>query len=285
MAKFSAKRKQVKMSSIYSASATSILKSTNSSMHRKKIHEKIRTNVQFKLMNANGLRTVLEGAADGTNLRAYEDYIRQMRDGDLSDVDFAQIIRESKECIELLTPKFEVFVQSLISLNWLKRNEELIKEYQSFLIDLLSEHNKYTLPAIRSLINYWIPNKMDQHLWKHGIPDASIITILNYVHATLSRIMEVIPMSFDLVIDIIEQLFPYFLKPTFIVTGYVHNIFWLLEYRPMFREDILMLLFKKLVQMDVHARRADIESSENQNQDVDMEEIFTMDPDNIKTCT
>lgn len=272
------------MSSIYSAGATSILKSTNSSLHRKKIHEKIRTNVQFRLMNANGLRTVLEDAAAGTNLNAYEDYIRQMRDGDLSDVDFAQVIRESKECIELLTPKFSVFVQSLISLNWLKRNEELIKEYQAFLIDLLSEHNKYTAQAIRSLIDFWIPNKMDQQLWKRGVPGASIVTVLNYVHATLSRIMEVIPMSFDLVIDIIEQLFPYYSKPTFIVAGYVHNIFWLLEYRPMFREDILMLLFKKLVQMDVNARRADIESSEHQNQDVDMEEIFTMEPEEIKTC-
>lgn len=214
-------------------------------MNRKKIHEKIRTNVQFQLMNANGLRKVLEDADADENLSAYEDYIRAMRDSDLSDVDFALIIRESKECIELLNPKFNVFVQSLISLNWLKRSEQLILDYQAFLIDLLSVHNKYTPYALRSLIEYWIPNPMDRQLWKHGVPDASITAMLRHVHETLSRIMEVIPMAFDLVIDIIEKLFPYYTKATFIVSGYVHNIFWLLDYRPMFREDVIMLLFKK----------------------------------------
>lgn len=233
------------MSSTYSAGATSILKSTSSTLHRKKIHEKIRTNVQFQLMNANGLRKVLEEAEAGDNVTAYEDYIRAMRDTDLSDVDFATIIRESKECIELLGPNFVVFVQSLISLNWLKRNEQMILEYQAFLIDLLSVHNKYTPYAIRSLIEYWIPNQMDQPLWRHGVPDASIVAILQHVHNTLSRIMEVIPMAFDLIIDIIEKIFPYYTKPTFLVSGYVHNMFWLLKYRPIFREDIIMLLFKK----------------------------------------
>lgn len=235
------------MSSIFSASATSILKSTNSALNRKKVHEKIRTNVQFKLMNANGLRKVLEDANAGQNLDAFEDYIRAMRDGDLSDVDFSLIIRESKECIELLSPKFVVFVQSLISLNWLKRSEHLIIEYQSFLIDLLSQHNTFTPYALRSLIEYWLPNKLDQQLWKRGVPDATISNMLIHVHKMLSRIMEVIPMALDSVIEIIEQMFPYYTKPTFIVTGYVHNIFWLLEYRSMFREDVVMLLFRKYV--------------------------------------
>lgn len=233
------------MSSLYSAGATSILKSANSSLHRKKIHEKIRTGVQFQLMNANGLRRVLEDAGRGENIGAYEDYIRALRDIDMSDADFKIIIRESKECIELLTPKFVAFVQSLISLNWVRRSEDLIIEYQSFLIDLLCEHNKYTAYALRCLIEFWVPNKMDMTLWSKGVPSESVNNTLKYVHATISRIMEVIPMAFDLVIDTIEQIFPYYTKPSFIVAGYVHNVFWLLEYRPMFREDVLMLMFKK----------------------------------------
>lgn len=237
----------LKMSSVYSASATSILKSANSALNRKKIHERIRTNVQFKLMNANGLRKVLDDANSGQNLDAFGDYIRAMRDGDLSDVDFSLIIRESKECVELLSPKFEVFVHSLITLNWLKRSELHIIEYQSFLIDLLSQHNTYTKYALQCLIEYWVPNKLDQQLWKRGVPHITINNILVHVHKTLSRILEVIPMALDLVIDIIEQMFPYYTKPTFIVTGYVHNIFWLLEYRSMFREDVVMLLFRKYV--------------------------------------
>lgn len=196
-------------------------------------------------MNANGLRKVLEDANVDENLDAYEDYIRAMRDSDLSDVDFSLIIRESKECIELLGPKFVVFVRGLISLNWLKRGEQMILDYQAFLIDLLSVHNKYTEVALHSLIEYWIPNRLDQPLWNRGVPAASVQTVLRHVHSTLSRILDVIPMAFDLVIEIIEKQFPYYTKPSFIVSGYVHNVFWLLEYRPTFREDVIMLLFKK----------------------------------------
>lgn len=270
--------------SVYSASFTAttpILKSANTSLNRKRIHERIRNSVQFQLISENGLRRVLEDADKGENIDAYQNYIRAMSDVDLSDADFGILIKESRQCIELLKPKFVVFVETIIGLNWIKRSEKLIIEYQNFLIDLLSEHNKYTGFALRTLISFWIPNKADEHLWKGGAPDPERIkSFLNYVHETLRQIMEVIPMANDFIIETIEKMFPYYTKPSFVVAGYVHNAMWLLEYRPLFREDILLLLFKNLVLMDVSVRRLDIETAERI--DTDAEEIFKMDAEDVR---
>lgn len=268
--------------SIYSASVatTPILKSANTSLNRKRIQERIRNTVQFQLISQNGLRRVLEDALHGENIGAYEDYLRAMRDIDLSDADFSVLIRESRECIELLTPKCCIFVETIIGLNWIDRDEKLIIEYQNFLIDLLSVHNKYTNIALRTLISSWVPNKIDEHLWKNGVPEEKIKKILSYNHQTLSKIMDVIPMSNDFIMDTIEKQFPYYTKSSFIVAGYVHNLMWLLEYRPLFREDILLMLIKNIVMMDVSVRRIDIETAERIENDA--EEIFKMDAEDIR---
>lgn len=268
--------------SVYSASmsTTPILKSANTSLNRKKIHERIRNTVQFQLISENGLRKVLEDAARGENIGAYEDYIRAMRDVDLSDPDFGVLIRESRLCIELLKPKFEVFVETLINLNWINRNEALIIEYQKFLIDLLSQHNKYTSTALSKLIQFWIPKPMDEPFWKHGVPDERIKFFLNYVHQTFSKILDVIPMANDFAVEAIERLFPYHTKPAFVIAGYMYNLIWLMDYRPMFREDVLQLMLKNLVLMDASIRRCDIDVAERMSQDAD--EIFKMDADDIK---
>lgn len=269
------------MSSIFNTSNTTpILKSTNSSLNRKKIHERIRNTVQFQLINENGLRNVLVDAANGDNISAYDDYIRAMRDAELSDADFALLIRESRQNIELLQPVFSAFVETLITLNWIKRNEALIVEYQTFLLDLLSEHNKYTSFALKNLIQFWLPSRTDEHLWKNGVPDEQIKLFLSHIHRTLNRIMDVIPMAKEILIDTIERMFPYYTKAPFIVAGYVHNVMWLLEYRPMFREDVLMLLFKNFVLMDVSVPRTEIEAAERSTADV--EEIFKMDSDDLR---
>lgn len=269
--------------SVYSASVatTPILKSANTSLSRKKIHDRIRNTVQFQLISENGLRKVLEDAAKGENIGAYEDYIRAMRDvSSLSDADFSILIKESRQCVELLKPKFTIFVETVISLNWINRDESLIIEYQEFLIDLLSQHNKYTSFALSQLIQFWVPKVVDEIFWKNGIPDERIKFFLNYVHQTLLKILDLIPMANDFAIEVIEKMFPYHTKQSFIIAGYMHNMMWLMDYRPMFREDVLQLMFKNFVMMDVSIRRGDIEAAERLSQDA--EEIFKMDAEEVK---
>lgn len=236
--------------------------------------------MQFQLISENGLRKVLEDALNGVNLDGYKSYIQAMRDVDLSDPDFSVLIKESRQCIGLLKPQLDVFVKTIIGLNWVTRTEALIVEYQEFLIDLLSEHNEYTSFALHRLIQFWIPNKMEEMSWKNGVPDERIKFFLNYVHRTLAKILDVIPMANDFAIDVIEKQFPYYTKTPFIVTGFVYNMLWLIDYRSIFREDILMLLLKNMVMMDVSLRRQDIEAAERMHQDA--EETFKMDEDDIR---
>lgn len=50
-----------------------------------------------------------------------------------------------------------------------------------------------------------------------------------------------------------------------------------------FSAILIRLFVYRLVLMDVNARRIDIEAAENP--DVDMDEIFSMEPEDLKTCT
>jgi len=52
-------------------------------------------------------------------------------------------------------------------------------------------------------------------------------------------------MAFDLVIDTIAAKFPYFKKPAHVTAGYVHNILWLMESKPVYEELLLQLVLQK----------------------------------------
>lgn len=73
------------------------------------------------------------------------------------------------------------------------------------------------------------------------------------------------------------KLFPYHNKPSFVVAGYIHNLLWTLEYYPTFRNDVMELIFKKLVDLDANVARRDIEESEYVDEDDEDECMFEMD--------
>ncbi|CAH1953839.1 unnamed protein product [Acanthoscelides obtectus] len=65
--------------------------------------------------------------------------------------------------------------------------------------------------------------------------------------------------------------FPYYNKSTHVHEYYVHNLLWILEYQPKFRQDVLYLILSKLVILDVNAPREEIQKF------AEDEDIFSMD--------
>lgn len=231
------------MSSILS-SRTSILKNY-AQTSREHVKQAATNKVRFDLLKDSNLRTVLEDAISKVNLKAYDDYLGMIKDEQISETDFMAAIQESREVIDLLKPKFFIFVEALISMNWTKKSEAAILEYHKFLIDLLSAHNRYTQFAIKKLILYWIPHDGQEELWNSGIPSVDVRDCLLHVHKTIGAILDVIPLSHELIVKTIDAYFPYYKKASFKIAGYVHNIFWLLDYRPHLQDDLLKILFKK----------------------------------------
>lgn len=224
-------------------SKTSILKHY-AAQNRDKIKQAANNKVRFELLKEKCLRKLIENVEYDNNVNDYHEYMAMIKDADISEIDFISALQESRNCIELLKPKYEELVNALISLDWPQQRDTTVIEYQKFLIDLLSAHNKYTKFAIKKLVSYLVPNESDQFLWKFGIPSEPVKVGLGHVHETIAAILDVIPLSQNFLIDALDTSFPYYERSSYIYSGYVYNIFWLIEYRPSSREELLPLLIK-----------------------------------------
>lgn len=273
--------------SVYTARTTSILKNYVAT-NRDRIKQAINNKVRFELLRDQSLRKCLLNAADGSGgAKEYRDYVMMVRDDAISDADFLQAIQEGRDCVDLLKPKFTDLAQALISLNWLNKKPETILAYQTFLLDLLSAHNKYTAYAVEKLVIHFRCIPADQYLWKNGEPVAEYRQKLSHIHELLAAIVEVIPLSKEMVENMAKDLYPYYAKATYEYVAYVYNMFWLNEYWPHQNDNkIVPLILDKLIMLDVHAPRHDIEAAEfgddedgGDDDDDEEDEMFKMDLD------
>lgn len=144
-----------------------------------------------------------------------------------------------------MSPKFTILVEALLVQSWIDRCIEARKAYSEFCLDILVAHNKYLSFGITKLITLWIPHENDISHWPNGTPTPELDDALQAIHQLLGRILNAIPMAFDATLDAMENLFPYYKKPTHIIVGYLHNMLKLLEYRPIFGEYVMQLLMQK----------------------------------------
>lgn len=146
-----------------------------------------------------------------------------------------------------MTPDFVNLVEALLSLNWKNRSSEAIKAFSEFSVDVMIAHNTYIHIGITKLILHWIPSDLDSDDWPNGCPSERVLTDLEIVHSLLNRILTAVPIASDVVIDTIAAKFPYFKKPAHVTAGYMHNVLWLIESKPVFDESLLQLVLQKLV--------------------------------------
>ncbi|XP_059612056.1 RNA polymerase I-specific transcription initiation factor RRN3 [Phlebotomus argentipes] len=261
------------MSIISERTITSILKE-HSSISRDRARLEAHNKVRFSLTSQKTVQDVLTKAIDG-NFADYEEYITMMRTSALPDEAFLNTVRQSKECIHLLRPQFMGFVETLLSLNWTKRSAEIREEFKAFLLELLVTHNKYARIGIDKLVSTWIPEESAAASWPLGAPNEEIRERLSDVHEVMAKLVELIPMASSVIIRAIDTLFPYFRRSAHILGGYLHNVFWLLSYQPVFTEDVLRIVLTRLLKVDVNAPRNEIEDAELE--DEDMENLFEME--------
>lgn len=202
-------------------------------------------NASIQSAKTANLRTILENFKD--NKQLYENYIIFVKSRAISSDEFASIIQNVQQCVDLLTPKFSKLVHAMLSMNWLRENEENRLSYTKFLKDIITAHNKFVEDALRKLVSHWLPGETDETSWKKGIPTEQIDKALQNLHDAINSILDIIPLTSDKIKCAIESNFPHISKPSHIYAGYVYNIFRLLEYRPIFTNELIELLFKKYV--------------------------------------
>ncbi|GAB0096496.1 RRN3 [Sergentomyia squamirostris] len=268
------------MSVISERTVQSILKD-HSSVNRDRAVQDARNKVRFSITSQKKVHDVLTKALDGDFLD-YEEYITMMKTSVLTDTNFLVTLQQAKECIHLLKPQFMGFVETFLSLQWTHRSPEIREEYKAFLLELLVTHNKYARIGVEKLISTWIPEEKDAESWPLGTPCIEMKQRLTDVHEVIRKLVELIPMASSMVIRTIDTLFPYFKRSPHILGGYLHNILWLLTYQPIFMEDILRIIFTRLLRVDVNAPRSEIEDACYIEEMFEMEDVREWREDEMK---
>lgn len=222
------------------------------------------------------VESVLQDAMDTNRLQRFEQLLATIKEEQFDDGKFQQVFIESKKCVHLLNANFSLLVEALLSVNWLPRSELAHEVYKDFVIELLVAHSNYTSLVVSQLVQGFVPKDEDRNGWEHGSPTVETLRLVAPIHDLIVRLKTVIPMVFDVILVHLRKQYPYFKKPTHVVCGYLHNILCMIEYSPMFIEELLEVVFNRFLVMDVNAPRNEIEETEFPEDD---QQIFSMEED------
>ncbi|XP_017111289.1 RNA polymerase I-specific transcription initiation factor RRN3 isoform X2 [Drosophila elegans] len=263
---------------------TSILK-TFSGEDRQRAKAVAANKVRFSTPKEKGLAESVRVAVEEGNFHLVKEFAYFLRESELTDDEVLLIIKDAKRIVHNLTSDFVNIVEALLSLNWKNRSSEIIEAYTEFWIDIMVAHNRYLPVGVSKLIIHWIPGDLDASEWVNGCPSECTRSDLEPIHNVLNRVLTAVPMAFDVVIDAISTKFPYFKKPAHVTAGYLFNVLWLIEYKPIFEELILKLVLQKLLVLDVNAPRDQIDVETNDGNDKseteEMFHIYNINADNL----
>ncbi|XP_029722656.2 RNA polymerase I-specific transcription initiation factor RRN3 [Aedes albopictus] len=223
------------------------------------------------------VESVLQDALESNRLQRFEHLLAAVKEEQFDDGKFQQVFIESKRSVYLLNANFGMLVEALLSVNWVVRSETAREIFMEFVIELLVAHSNYTALAIAKLVSQFVPKDEDRAGWTHGVPSEGVLKVLAPVHELIVRLKNVIPMIFNVILVQLRKQFPYFKKPTHVICGYLHNILWMTDHSSMFSEELLEIVFNRLLTIDVNTPRNEIEDAEFPEDD----QIFSMDEDPV----
>jgi RNA polymerase I-specific transcription initiation factor RRN3 len=117
------------------------------------------TKVRFTLPQAKKVQSILKHFIKKKDVKDYENLVCLIRDSELLDEDISGLLKEATGCISLMKKDLRLFVEALLSIDWIDRNDSIVKEYQSFITNLVSAHNYHTEFVIGRLVSLFIPCK------------------------------------------------------------------------------------------------------------------------------
>ncbi|KAL1506194.1 hypothetical protein ABEB36_005599 [Hypothenemus hampei] len=262
-----------------STGAPSILKKTTHFKRRLTEIAITPSKVRFQLPHSKKVKNILEAYKNNRETRDYFSLLCVLRDSELFDSDITSLLNETTECISLLNRDFRLFVEALLSIKWINRDPTVVKEYQSFIVNLLSAHNYHAKHVISYLVELFLPDPNDPE-WPDGkITENDKQKCLN-VHVLIQVLLNVIPMCKDLLLQSLYRQYPYYNKPVHTQEYYLHNLLTILSYQPSFMVEIFQLIFSKLVIMDINAPKEVLEEKYEEN-------MFQVDEDvkSVKTVS
>ncbi|KAL6423028.1 hypothetical protein ACFW04_010482 [Cataglyphis niger] len=259
------------------SSVSSIIKATGIRTQLNKQYNRIQ---YLKL--PKDIKSILCNFKTGNGIKEYEKLIYTLKEDAVKDNDLAEFLFEARQCISLLDIRYDLFVQILLRIQWTTKSPEVISAYKLFLQDLVCMQTVYIKTVINSLIQLFKSVEDNNAECKPGEFKDEDIEKLNHIHDILHKILEIVPMSSQVLLQSLSSQFPYIAHGTYTHEIYMYALLQILNYAPQLRSDILSLIINRLTILDVNIPRK--EANDDETNDV-MDDCIneTVDGDNPTT--
>lgn len=87
-----------------------------------------------------------------SNVSQYNELIKILREYPLNDDNFKCVVDDCLSCVVLLGRNFDPFVNTVLMLDWLHRDDALVNLYSSFLVGLVTAHTYHSPSVMRCLL-------------------------------------------------------------------------------------------------------------------------------------
>ena len=225
---------------------------------------------------SDAIRKNKEGAS-----KDYDIICSHLMRPDATDKAIIVILKGLKECVTLLGKQSEGLVGVLFKLNWLKRGDGVIKEYQGLIVLLVSANTVYLKPCCHMVVSSFVP--------RHNcLSGGAVISseqmqaddkIFLELHKLLRKIVRTFPMSPPILVQVFGECFPFLTREAYSIECFAKNLFHAISYIEKSRWKILELLVDKITWLDVRAPRDELHVAEDDSEDEDdmEQDIFDMD--------
>ncbi|XP_050531899.1 RNA polymerase I-specific transcription initiation factor RRN3-like [Daktulosphaira vitifoliae] len=258
-------------------SSPSILKKQNilsiNNVPKRKVHFDLFNNLKSMLIHFD--------QTDDRDKIQYNNLICDIRDtgNDFKDSELVKLLKDARHCVNILNENLTLFVKVVLILKWKDRGEEVVNEYSTFVLDVCSAHNYHTKFAIEQLVTCFsqIDNTVVDRI--NGIPNEREEIGYQNVHKIIKDLLKAIPLAKEILITTLQKKFPYKKSSPEVHLHYVHNLLLITQYEPSLRRNILNLMINKLVEIDVHIPKEELERLGSCSSNEIEENIFAMDVD------
>jgi len=240
------------------------------------------------------INSVLQSAEDGHGNQIsdslYDQLLRVLKDRESEVQLLCHCLMDLEHCVSRLGQGHKTLIHTVLNMEWLKRGPALVQVYQAFVLSLVSAHINLLKSCLRSLVKRFIPEEIKADL-NASIQDVKVqdLNQCYHVHALLKSLCHLVPMTSVVIMAVLDEMFPYLTKPSLQHQHFSHNSLAMAAYLPELRMDLLNLVVRNMLKLDVRSSRLEISSvivtSENDIDDMKEEEdMFDMEDlkDDIK---
>ncbi|CAL1535605.1 unnamed protein product [Lymnaea stagnalis] len=207
------------------------------------------------------IKVVLQGYnnANEASGNVYDILLKTLSNPDIEPDTIIHILEDLEQVITLLTQEHKALINVILNLKWLDKGPKMTAAYQAFILNFLSAHMFYLKPIIRMLIKKFVPDINKGSETENQ--EAVILKTeqdLSHIHELLKSLSQLVPTTSILIVQMLEEHFPYLNKSTTHFEYYTRGVLAVSTYMPSLRLELLELVVKNMLKLDVRSSRLDI---------------------------